>query len=296
MSKQASSITSSEHALSKKRKASRVRLPTPPPDPVTNDDDPDSCKSKKIHETDAEFLEYLESLQKPSLNRSNSTFAPAIATEDAFDHLDKLYKLMEQMLELREQNARLHRRIRDLEHLRNLQNMHQQLKHFNVNVDVLDVDKESEMAESLLDSIINESKRDPKQKHTQFRFRQSILRRQRNRDNSFNLDKLPTEMETVHDRRLSELSGADKKVSKWTKVKAAFRWEKASQTVSDIRSQDSGLGGMLPVNYEVARYLRVPSMSDDPGLSPADSGAAGISTPGTMSSASSVEDVFWHSK
>ncbi|XP_066252103.1 myosin-11 isoform X2 [Euwallacea similis] len=84
-----------------------------------------------------------------------------------------------------------------------------------------------------------------------------------------------------------ENSSKQSKVSKWTKVKAAFRWEKASN-VGDSKSQDSGIH--VPVNYEVARYLRVPSTSDEMGHSPGDSGA-GISTPGTISSASSNDDL-----
>lgn len=81
------------------------------------------------------------------------------------------------------------------------------------------------------------------------------------------------------------------KVSKWTKVKAAFKWEKTSPTVGDSKMSDSGIGGMLPINVEVARYLRVPSTSDEPGLSPADSGAAEISTPGSISNTSSTDDI-----
>lgn len=49
------------------------------------------------------------------------------------------------------------------------------------------------------------------------------------------------------------------KVSKWTKVKAAFKWEKANALpLSESKSSDSVLS---PTSSEVARYLRVPSTS-----------------------------------
>ncbi|XP_017772912.1 PREDICTED: uncharacterized protein LOC108560010 isoform X1 [Nicrophorus vespilloides] len=259
----------------KQRKVSRVRLPTPPPDPNLQEDE---AKSNK------EVLDYLESLQRsqphPALSRSTSAFAPAIAAEDAFDHLDKLYKLMEQMLTLREQNVLLHRRIMDLERFRNMQDMNRKL---DCAEEVPDCDPDSEFAEHYLYNILTETKKDPKAKPPP-RFRQSILRKsQRARTQSASEEPQQTERRISIDKQ--------SKVSKWTKVKAAFKWEKASPTVSDAKSQDSGLGSMQPVNYEMARYLRVPSTSEELGTSPADSGAAEISTPGTLSSASSTEDL-----
>jgi hypothetical protein len=58
-------------------------------------------------------------------------------------------------------------------------------------------------------------------------------------------------------RRQSAMSTDFKpKVSKWTKVKAAFKWEKANAL------QDPKPDMMLaPINNEVARYLRVPSIT-----------------------------------
>lgn len=113
------------------------------------------------------------------------------------------------------------------------------------------------------------------------------------------------------------------KVSKWTKVKAAFKWERANvSSMNEGKSTDSGIG-LSPINNEVARlvskiffffsnewndqfiddrlrYLRVPSIpctgsSADSVLSSSSghllSGSSVPPTPGTMSSASSVEDV-----
>lgn len=121
-----------------------IKLPTPPPDPRNENSD--------------DFLTYLDSLQQKSTNilysRSNSAFAPAIATEDAFDHLEKLYKLMEQLLELREQNARLHRRVRDLEHLNNLEKMHRNMT-MMAEGECPELDKDTAFAETILESILS---------------------------------------------------------------------------------------------------------------------------------------------
>lgn len=129
--------------------------------------------------------------------------------------------------------------------------------------------------------------------------------------------------------RQSTISDIKAKVSKWTKVKAAFKWERANVTsFNENKSTDSGIG-LAPVNNEIARYiveyligilnshyhntilifvcryLRVPSVpctgsSGDSVLSSSSgghllSGGSSIpATPGTLSSASSVEELDVH--
>lgn len=296
----ASSVTSLHNKRSK-YKYDKDRLPTPPPDP-TKETTGKQEQTEKEKEND--FLSYLDSLQMvaqhPALAPSASIFSPAIASEDAFDHLERLYKLMDQMLTLKEQNSRLHRKIRDLEYLSKLHKLQSGLDNHIPDEDISDIDKDANFAESVFDSILSNAKRDAKLKgNTQSKFRQSILRRQRNRSSSVNIESPPLDSERNFayktSRRTSENPSGNQlkgsKVSKWTKVKAAFKWEKASPTVASAKSHDSGLGGMLPVNMEVARYLRVPSVSDETGLSPSDSGAAEISTPGSLSNASSADDM-----
>lgn len=53
-------------------------------------------------------------------------------------------------------------------------------------------------------------------------------------------------------RRQSAISDFKPKVSKWTKVKAAFKWEKTSAlpAASEIKTSEAM---MVPVNNEVAR-------------------------------------------
>lgn len=300
MNKNAAPALSNEHFGNKKqkRKLSKIRLPTPPPDPTLTEQPQETSNKSPKKTKNAEIFEYLESLQKeihPPLLRSTSVFTPAIAAEDAFDHLEKLYKLMEQMLTLREQNAKLHRRVRDLEHLRNLQSLHRQLDNVQTFDDLPEFDNDSVYAERLLETILLGTKKELKTKIPS-RLRQSILRRQRNRSSSMGVEKAAaSELDSNYkiERRASTpvTDGRNKhaKVSKWTKVKAAFKWERASSTVNEINLCDGN--GLVPVNYELARYLRVPSTNDEMGTSITDSGPAEISTPGTISLSSSIDDI-----
>lgn len=55
-------------------------------------------------------------------------------------------------------------------------------------------------------------------------------------------------------RRQSAINDIKAKVSKWTKVKAAFKWERANVTsLNECKSTDSGIG-LTPLNTEVARF------------------------------------------
>lgn len=56
-------------------------------------------------------------------------------------------------------------------------------------------------------------------------------------------------------RRQSAITDIKAKVSKWTKVKAAFKWERANvSSMNDGKSTDSGIG-LSPINNEVARFV-----------------------------------------
>lgn len=288
-----------------------LRLPTPPPDPTQqniNINDQASDIQRKTIEKENEFLNYLNSLplpsiDKPNLQRTNSIFAPSIAAEDAFDHLEKLYKVMEQLLNLKDQNAKLQRKIMDLERSRILQNMHRQVASAVLRGEDTDIPDLNDFLAEEFENILshNRTKKCTKPKHTQFKTNRnsSVISENPIKFNEIDLN-LPR---NNSGKMLSEKTSIKKtaKVSKWTKVKAAFKWEKASTTVIGAKSQDSGIGGMLPVNNEIARYLRVPSSSEntnEQGVSPADSVLIDFwqrnhetSTPGSISPASSIDDV-----
>ncbi|KAH8312234.1 hypothetical protein KR044_009932, partial [Drosophila immigrans] len=96
-------------------------------------------------------------------------------------------------------------------------------------------------------------------------------------------------------RRQSTYSDNKSKVSKWTKVKAAFKWERAN--VPPTGGQEAGT--LMPLNMEVERYLKVP-INTAGGSSSADSIISSSSghfmsetggTPGTISSASSMDEL-----
>lgn len=290
-----------KHSRQEFSRTHSYRLPTPPPDPTQGDIfEQANALNQETLDKETEFLEYLDSLpmptrDRPNLQRTTSVFAPAMAAEDAFDHLEKLYKVMEQLLNLRYQNTKLQRRIRDLEHSRTLQDMHRQAANAVLSgedTELPELNEDYMLAEAFLDNIFSRNKRSSKSK-PQFKITRNF--------SVVSEEPIKPECDDMPRKSIDFSIKKTSKVSKWTKVKAAFKWEKASPTVSCAKSQDSGIGGMLPVNNEVARYLRVPSASDNPneqGISPADSvlsgswqGTHGLSTPGTISPASSTDDL-----
>ncbi|BFF91129.1 uncharacterized protein DMAD_09485 [Drosophila madeirensis] len=100
-------------------------------------------------------------------------------------------------------------------------------------------------------------------------------------------------------RRQSTYSDNKSKVSKWTKVKAAFKWERANVPPSSGSTGAPETSILVPLNNEVERYLKVP-ISQAGGSSSADSIISSSSghfmsdtggTPGTISSASSMDDL-----
>lgn len=118
-------------------------------------------------------------------------------------------------------------------------------------------------------------------------------------------------------RRQSTYCDNKAKVSKWTKVKAAFKWERANVPPSGPGAPENSI--LMPLNHEVerylfethstpldfivyyffCRYLKVP-ITVAAGSSSADSIISSSSghiisdtggTPGTISSASSMDDL-----
>lgn len=346
------------------QRSRNIRLPTPPPDPTSINNDNSHSSQQNVNEPstpqidfddamnkESELLEYILSLssqkspttsegdgKQPPLLRTNSLFSQVIAADEAFDHLDKLYKLMEQLLNLREQNSKLQKRVRDLEHLKKLQDMNLKIN-FNPDDKIIlqDLEADPGYAESLLDNILAAGRNASQKRNSKYkpaRLRQSILGRPQERSCSVAMDDsyspYHNNMFTYSDGNIYSTNKSPScvskpaKVSKWKKVKAAFKWEKASSTVGGghlpvAKSQDSGLG--LPIiNNEVAKYLRVPAItaaghsggSSGGGVSPADSVLSGQSSPGgirtsgkdlsisvpetpaSLSSASSMEDIQNH--
>lgn len=244
--------------------------------------------------------ESLEEL-KPLFARTTQMAVATISTEDAFDHLDKLYKLVDQLLILKDQNSKIQRRVRDLEHIKKLQEVHLQIERemiktksadtdafFKNEATSMDMGEEYEYTEALLDSMLaagrNASLKRAKWKSpSRSKLRQSVIRNQRSRSmGGEELESCPLpEIDYSGSllmpyksrsslRRASEMSksGEKSKISKWTRVKAAFKWEKAHTGISED----------MPTTKSSVSLTTAPS----PSLT---------ATPASVSSASSTEDV-----
>lgn len=259
-------------ALKRKRpKLIESRLPSPPPDPQAEI-----------------FAERIVSYE----NSASKAAANALGVDDAFDHLDKLHSLMEEILEMRERNAKLFRRVRDLERIKVTRKAHLEAERFiSSGQDVVLPDEDVGFAESLLGAMLSSSfelsssrnnvgrivgspkvtnSRSIGMEHRRVSCPVTIDTRQR----SYNR---PTLRSFESKKKRPSLAIGTPKVSKWTRVKAAFKWERAACTNND-----------LPTEPEVnVRYLKIPENTAGSGE------VSGPPTPaGTMSSSSSIDDVF----
>lgn len=245
--------------------------------------------SKAIEEEDA-FLEYIKSLpamstekieaynkkiQTPVYKRSTSEVVGGL------EHLDNLYKLMEHLGQLKKQNFQLQKRLKHLENIN-----HEEEK-----------TEEPEREES---KRLSRFKRSTKCKSSHYGLRHSLMRSPRERSRSVGVEEITSGTRPLDYEPRNQIN-LKAKVSKWTKVKEAFRWEKASCAVlPEAKSQDSGLGA-----GEDIRFLRVPHSSSDHSsfsVSPADSVLSGqsfsrrsggldtLTMPQLTSSTSSSED------
>ncbi|KAJ6639707.1 hypothetical protein Bhyg_12454 [Pseudolycoriella hygida] len=275
--------------IEKKRKHSTGSRPS-------NADDSSSSADMLNDECDKYLL--------PLIQRTDHQSTAALVTFGAIDQLDKLHGILEHLLHMQEQNYRLRRSTRDVDTLTGLMKIQEQINKdsdtFTAGTSTLNdpySDMELEYNEALLETILaagnsasnkrNSSKRN--RLRSKSVFTDDIISMPDKENKSYTL------------RRQSAVASDIKaKVSKWTKVKAAFKWERANvSSMNEGKSTDSGIG-LSPINNEVARYLRVPSIpctgsSADSVLSSSSghllSGSSVPPTPGTMSSASSVEDV-----
>ncbi|XP_037026267.1 uncharacterized protein LOC119067416 isoform X2 [Bradysia coprophila] len=240
----------------------------------------------------------------PLIQRTGPSISAAISTAGAIDQLDKLHGILEHLLHMQEQNYRLRRSTRDVDTLTGLKRMHEQINKDSDsfmagNSTLTDPysDMELEYNEALLETILAAGNSASNKRNSS--------KRNRLRSKSVFTDdilSMPDKENKSYTLRRQSAVGSDikAKVSKWTKVKAAFKWERANvSSMNEGKSTDSGIG-LSPINNEVARYLRVPSIpctgsSADSVLSSSSghllSGSSVPPTPGTMSSASSVEDV-----
>ncbi|XP_055596472.1 uncharacterized protein LOC129746666 isoform X2 [Uranotaenia lowii] len=256
------------------------------------------------------------------LNRTGPSVAAALSTKGALDQLDRLHDLIKQLLKLQEQNMRMHWQLKNVETLRKLklmqntmnkdpesflasshqQQQHQQPEEASDN-DLWDAEIEHNLA--LLETILAAGNTASNKRSSSKRERsKSVI----NEDISSFLQHVGGSSGSKDGsrnyplRRQSAITDFKPKVSKWTKVKAAFKWEKTSALpVPELKTADNPVEALMsPVNTELARYLRVPSVpcvgsSGDSVFSSSSgivmSGGSGPGTPGDNSLASSAEDL-----
>lgn len=295
-----------------------ARLPTPPPDPQCLPIARDRT-SRGPEEEEEDLATYLSELgASPFEGHSfdydttpNSTTSAmggdAVPyAEEAFEHLDRLCALTEQILELRDRSSKFFRRVRGLERVKVQRNADRRLEVALANEEeelLRDfTDEDTGFAESLLDAMLSNC-RDaasmPK-RGERLSVRSPSSSRQRSRSLAEqNLTSNLIERTETADKRDIFARNAGRnggpKVSKWTRVKAAFKWERAcTNDLADIaESSTSATASSTPTT----KYLRIPdaittgNWSTGPSLSPCTSEVSGPSTPiGRVSSASSSND------
>ncbi|XP_013116324.2 uncharacterized protein LOC106093733 isoform X1 [Stomoxys calcitrans] len=250
-----------------------------------------------------ECCEFMEPLQF----RLNGAVTAALAAYGAIEQLNHLYSMWEQYItkerEMRERKECL-RYIKLLEKkaaesLKGATEKSQDLAGTPLTDNEIDP-QDMEKSIALLETILSPE--------LLARYKSHDYKLQRERSKSFIIEDMPSlkadrEASKSHVgiphllRRQSTYCDSKSKVSKWTKVKAAFKWEKANVPIMYETHKDGAHIGLQPNNTEVARYLRVPSAPC--GNSSADSILSSSSghllsetgTPGTISSASSIDDI-----
>ncbi|XP_071565666.1 uncharacterized protein [Temnothorax nylanderi] len=231
-------------------------------------------------------------------------------TEEAFEHLDRLCALTEQILELRARNSEYFRRVRGLERAKVQRNANRRLEIALANGEELHhdfADEDTGFAESLLDAMLSNCRdagSSTPRRSERSSVRSSASSRQRSRSLvpiEQNLGSRLVERTGEADKRGARNAGRNggPKISKWTRVKAAFKWERAcTNDLADIAESDAPPATTSPT--PTTKYLRIPdattagSWSTGSALSPCTSEVSSPSTPiGRVSSTSSSnDDVF----
>ncbi|XP_047531830.1 uncharacterized protein LOC125067334 isoform X1 [Vanessa atalanta] len=188
------------------------------------------------------MLQRLKDRDDPLSKRGKELASHTKDTLEALDQLDKLLELLDQFATLKEHNSRLLRRLRDVNHLKRLHNAHKKIDQENERLkdetkemelinEALDAELECEYGQVIFDAMMaggRSMKRTGSRWKGHSRFGGSLLRKQRSR--SAGGDESDVSPGTPLRRRSDGIFSKEvdkSKVSNWTRVKAAFRWEKA---------------------------------------------------------------------
>ncbi|XP_034951995.1 uncharacterized protein [Chelonus insularis] len=272
-----------EKKMHRTRRRFETNLPTPPPDPQELDGE--------LEETLPEIENLLTSdYDKLPASTSTSEAVPSSIT-DAFEHLSKLYGLVDEILNLRNRNSKQFRRIRELEKIKTLKKANSDLeKSLSNGQSIQIINEDLGFAESLLGAMLSSGFELPR-RSTNLSRASSSARRSGSLSASIeqrrvsypvvievprrNSNRVTVSSGIIEKKRPSLITGQPK-ISKWTRVKAAFKWEKATCNANETGDADF-----------MVQYLKIP---DTTTIS---NEISGPPTPvGTISSSSSIDDVF----
>ncbi|XP_037949497.1 uncharacterized protein LOC119680645 [Teleopsis dalmanni] len=241
------------------------------------------------HQIREECTNFIEPLHR----RLENSITGALAAYGAVEQLSRMYSIWDKFLDA---ERKWHRQKECLNYVNLLQekmSRAQSVKDAKHSKYIAEADADFENTLALLETILTKNPS----------IKKADLKQQRERSKSVALlDEHETKNVNSRQRllrRQSTYSDGKSKVSKWTKVKAAFKWERANvPALMESNKESTNNVGLLPINHEVARYLRVPT-NQCGGSSSADSIMSSSSghilsetgTPGTISSASSMDDI-----
>lgn len=162
-------------------------------------------------------------------------------TIEVLDQLDKLLDLLNQFVTLKEQNGKLLRKLRDVNYLKRLHSAHKkidmendkirkEMKEIEILNEAFDGELEFEYGQAILDNMMTGTrmKRSGSKWKGHGKFGGSLLRKQRSRSSEGDENDVPpgTPSSSSLRRRSEGIFAKDvekSKVSKWTRVKAAFK-------------------------------------------------------------------------
>ncbi|XP_049870481.1 uncharacterized protein LOC126369928 isoform X2 [Pectinophora gossypiella] len=234
------------------------------------------------------MLQRLKDKDDPVSNRGKDVAVKTKETLEILDQLERLLELLDQFVTLKEQHGKLMKRLRDVNHLKRLHNAHKRIDKENellksetreielIN-EALDAELECEYGQVIFDSIAgSRMKRSGSKWRGHGKFGGSLLRKQRSRSAGGEDSDAPPgtplrrRSEGVFSKEVEK-----SKVSKWTRVKAAFRWEKAQWPAT-------GAAGAVAAGAMVgAVALAGSSPSPGPGLANPEPRDSASLTPGS---------------
>ncbi|XP_038221711.1 uncharacterized protein LOC119839492 [Zerene cesonia] len=244
-------------------------------------------------ETDVEglcdrMLQRLKDSDDPLSKRSIDIAQRTKDTCEALDQLEKLLQLLDQFVTLKEKNNRFIKRLRDVNNLKQLHNAYKQINKENEKLkdeskevelinEALESELECDYGQALFDSMLaggRSMKRSGSKWKSHGRFGGSLLRKQRSRSAGGEDSDVPLGMPL---RRRSDgvfpKEVEKSKVSNWTRVKAAFKWEKAqwpASTIGGVAAVAAGamVGAVALTGSTPSSGLANPEPRDSASLTP----------------------------